>query len=194
MGVFGRLKRLFQSGSSEESFETYMESANERLREFAVAMSRAESGLVSAKERLRSVEKQAASCRQQAEHAAQRQDAETARLFLERELVNKNLLASMLKDVSQLEASVMATKERYMRFKTIVEEAGAKRDLLLMRQAGAAAEWEVNKVISGQQLNAEFERQKNEAVLAEARLEAAEISRGDYLDREIEKLHRNKTD
>ncbi|WP_219836806.1 hypothetical protein [Paenibacillus sp. R14(2021)] len=197
MGILGRLKGWLQAAeepnrTTEPSFETYLESAGERLREFAVIISKLESELLTVRDRVRGQERQLVRLRGEAEAAAARQDAGAARSHLEREFEGRSQLAVMIQQAESMEASLLQTKQRFASFKQAVDEAGAKRDMLLLRKLHASAELEASKLISGQQAEGGLEQLRQEALEAESRAELARAASSDAIDEEIEKLLRSK--
>ncbi|QHT60861.1 hypothetical protein GXP70_13505 [Paenibacillus lycopersici] len=196
MGVWGKVKGWFRSESSdggraEPSFEAYLEAAGEQLREFAVAISKLESELLSAKERARGLERQAAGFRSQAEQAAARNDADGARAALEREYDRKRQSASTQHVVSDMEASIAETKSRFASFKQAVDEASAKHDELHMRALAASAEWEAGRAVDAELQAARLRRLSQDALNAEALAELRQTDGADAIDEEIAKLLRD---
>ncbi|NBD27947.1 hypothetical protein [Paenibacillus glycinis] len=196
MGLLGRVKGWFQSEASssrgESSFEAYLEAAGEKLREFAVAVSRLESELLTVKERMRGLERQAAGFRSQAEQAAGRNDADGARSCLQREFECKKQLESQRQTAGGMEEGIRLTKERYAAFKQAVDEAGAKHDMLSMRNLAASAEVETGRAIAANRQREELERLSQETLAAEALSELRQAGEPDALDAEIAKLLRER--
>lgn len=196
MGVWRKVKGWFRSESSdggraEPSFEAYLEAAGEQLREFAVAISKLESELLSAKERARGLERQSAGFRSQAEQAAARNDADGARAALEREYDRKRQSASTQRVVSDMEASIAETKSRFAAFKQAVDEASAKHDELHMRALAASAEWEAGRAVDAERQAARLRRLSQDALNAEALAELRQTDGADAIDEEIAKLLRD---
>ncbi|QHW29895.1 hypothetical protein GZH47_02970 [Paenibacillus rhizovicinus] len=198
MGLLGRVKGWFRAdepaGSrGEPTFEAYLEAAGEKLREFAVAISKLESELLSVKERMRGLERQAAACRGQAEASAARSDADGARSALEREHHCKQQLAAVQRSASSMEESIFQTKTRYALFKQSVDEASAKHDKLLMRTLAASAEWEAGKAVASKQQEERLKRLSHETLTAEALSELRQGGDGtDAIEEEIAKLLRER--
>ncbi|SDW78193.1 hypothetical protein SAMN05518855_100582 [Paenibacillus sp. CF384] len=196
MGIVDRIKGLFRQGLQQEakqgSFESCLESANERLREISVIVNRLESELLSAKERIRGVEKQNLSFRQLAEQAAEQQNHEVVGRYLEQEYSGKERLAVMLGDLRQMEERFTGVKERYLQFAQTIQEASSRHDTILIRSLIATTELETIRVSSTGRVDALLEGKDEEHHVIEARLELARSGQPDALDREIEDLIRSK--
>ncbi|REE89115.1 hypothetical protein A8990_107214 [Paenibacillus taihuensis] len=151
MGIVNRIIQIYRSRTSKTeepvSFEVYLEAANERLREFAVIVSRLESELLTAKERQQSIKKQEQQFRQQAEQEASLQNAEAAKRYLEQAYSSKTLAATMQQDIQKLEERISVMKERYSELTRVIAEASGKHDAIMLRNLAAAAEIEANKTI-----------------------------------------------
>lgn len=151
MGIINRIIQLYRANSYKEaepvSFEVYLEAANERLREFAVIVSRLESELLSAKNRRQAIEKQQQQFREQAEQAAAQQDAEAAKRYLEQSYTSKTRSAAMQQDINKLEERITVTKERFAELTRVIEEASSKHDTIMIRNLLASAEIEAGKTI-----------------------------------------------
>ncbi|MFC4810465.1 hypothetical protein [Paenibacillus sp. GCM10023250] len=197
MGWIKRIKGWLASGNGaggreEPSFEAYMEAAGEKLREFAVAVGKLESGLLTAKERLSGLERQADGYRAAAEQAAARGDETAARATLEREFDCRRQAASQEEAVCGMADDVARTKARYAAFKQAVEEAGAKHDKLRLRTLAASAEWEAGRAAAPEGQEARLRRLNDEALAAEALAELRQGERGDVIDEEIARLLRER--
>ncbi|SEO05931.1 hypothetical protein [Paenibacillus sp. OV219] len=151
MGLINRMIHLCRTLTYKEeeavSFEVYLEAANERLREFAVIVSRLESELLSAKDRRQAIEKQQQQFREQAEQAAAQQDAEAAKRYLEQAYTSKTRSDAMLQDIRKLEERIAVTKERFAELTCVIEEASSKHDAIMIRNLLATTEIEANKTI-----------------------------------------------
>lgn len=193
MGLLGRVKRWLRSAEGSDnregelSFEAYLESAGEKLRDYAVVISKLESGLLGAKERMRGVERQAAAFRAAAEEAAARQDAEGARAGLEREHECKRRIDALRDAAHGMESGVAQAQRRYASFKQAVDEATAKRDRLMIRTLAASAELEAGKAAGGAG-DTELSALELASLAAEARHELTDAGRGEALDAGIAKL------
>ncbi|MBM7566362.1 hypothetical protein [Paenibacillus sacheonensis] len=183
MGLMGRIKGLFgsaePSGSrGEPSFEAYLEAAGEKLRDYAVIISKLESELLNAKDRMRGLERQAAGFRASAEEAAARSDSVGARTWLEKEFETKKKLESSQVAARSMEAGLLETKARYAAFKQAVDEAGGKHDTLRLRKLTASSELEAGQAVSASRYEAELARLTQ--------------GKSDDLDEEIAKLMRER--
>ncbi|SFI49114.1 hypothetical protein SAMN02799624_01020 [Paenibacillus sp. UNC496MF] len=197
MGLIKRIKGWLASesgagGRGEPSFEAYTEAAGEKLREFAVAIGKLESGLLSAKERLRGLERQADGFRAAAEQAAARGDERAARAGLEREYERRRQAASQEAAVRGMADDVARTKARYAAFKQAVDEAGAKHDKLRLRALAASSEWEAGRAASAEGQEERLRGLSDDALAAEALAELRQGERGDAIDEEIAKLLRER--
>jgi phage shock protein A len=198
MGLLGRVRGWFQSGESEPSgrgepsFEAYLEAAGEKLRDFAVAISKLESELLSVKERVRGLERQASGFRAQAEQAAARNEADGARTALEREFACKRQLEAQQRSAANMEEGIRRTKARFAAFKQAVDEASGKHDKLTMRKLAASAEWEAGKAVAAQEHEEQLRRLSDESLAAEALSELRQAGKADAIDDEIAKLLRER--